>query len=185
MFRGKRPRMLLGVALLLLFGLGLGVGCELVVGLDDLRNGQCKANEKNCHDHCVPLDDPETHCADLASCSPCALTHAYSHCVSGQCAFAGCVPGYGDCDSSQAGCETDINHSADHCGSCDHVCTTKNGYPGCSNGQCAIGGCFKGWDDCNLDWRDGCERPLGTDSDCAGCDLACAVGMTCNQNQCR
>jgi hypothetical protein len=173
---------LLGATLVL----ALGTGCELVVGLDDLNNGQCGANEKNCNNRCVSLSDPATGCAALDSCAPCVLPHATAYCESGLCAIAACIGDYDDCDPAQPGCETDLAHDPKHCGSCTATaCSTANGFAGCSARQCATGGCFEGWDDCNLDPKDGCERQLGTSTDCAGCDLACAVGLSCIQAVCR
>jgi hypothetical protein len=122
----------------------------------------------------------------MDSCAPCGLPHATARCEGGVCTKVDCIPGYGDCDDSMPGCETDLNHEPKHCGTCDHpACTTENGIPGCSAGQCATGGCNQGWKDCNHDWTDGCERPLGTDSDCAGCDLACAPGTSCALDLCQ
>jgi len=170
-----------GTALLLV----LGGGCELVVGLDDLNNHQCKADEKPCEDRCVSLTDPATGCAVKGSCSPCVLLHATSRCQDGACVIAACIGDYGDCDPATPGCETDLAHSPENCGYCNHECPIANGISGCSARQCAVGGCYEGWDDCNHDWRDGCERQLGTSTDCAGCDSACSPGTSCVQYVCQ
>ena len=166
--------------------LALAAGCQLVVGLDDLNNGHCKADEKNCNDRCVSQKDPATGCAAVNSCSPCVLPHATARCNDdGACAIAACIGDYDDCDYAIEGCETDLAHDPKHCGNCTTECVTANGFPGCSAKHCAVGGCYEGWDDCNRDWRDGCERQLGTSTDCAGCDLACDPGMSCVDNLCR
>src|SRR4029077_9165229 len=124
----------------------------------DLNSGQCKPDQKKCDNRCVSLTDPATGCAAMDSCAPCGLPHATARCEGGVCTKVDCITGYGDCDDAMPGCETDLNHNPKHCGTCDHPeCTTANGIPGCSAGQCATGGCNKGWEDCNRDWTDGCE----------------------------
>jgi hypothetical protein len=40
-------------------------------------------------------------------------------------------------------------------------------------GQCNQLVCEAGYDDCDMDKTNGCERPLGTPTDCSGCDKAC------------
>jgi hypothetical protein len=113
------------------------------------------------------------------------LPHASAHCELGVCQIAACNGDYEDCDHEQAGCETDLAHDPKHCGACDAPeCKTTNGIAGCSARKCATGGCSDGWDDCNKDPLDGCERPIGTDTDCAGCDLPCAAGLSCAQRMC-
>jgi hypothetical protein len=39
-----------------------------------------------------------------------------------------------------------------------------------------------GWDDCNTDWSDGCERDLTTNTDCGGCGVACTAGANATAN---
>jgi hypothetical protein len=171
-----------GTALLL----ALAAGCQLVVSLDDLNDRKCKADEKSCKNRCVSLTDPATGCAAVNTCSPCVLTHATALCNDvGACAIAACIGHYGDCDPAAEGCETDFVHDRKNCGFCKNECVIANGFPGCSASHCAVAGCYEGWDDCNRDWHDGCERQLGTSTDCAGCDLACAPGTSCVENLCR
>ena len=62
--------------------------------------------------------------------------------MNNQCIFAGCNPGFLDCNNNQAdGCEVNINDDAMNCGSCGNVCPPA--MPGCNNGVCAMG-CLNG-----------------------------------------
>lgn len=58
----------------------------------------------------------------------------------------------------------------------------------CSGGACAIHACVAPWSDCNDDHADGCERALGTHTDCSACGDSCAAtdGSTraCTSGRC-
>jgi hypothetical protein len=43
----------------------------------------------------------------------------------------------------------------------------------CKGGACQGYTCHPGWGDCNGAWKDGCERPLTTTSDCGKCGHDC------------
>jgi len=59
---------------------------------------------------------------DTTDCLEAVNNAAGIRCVSGQCDFAVCDAGYGNCDDNAAnGCETRLN-SADHCGHCSIAC---------------------------------------------------------------
>jgi hypothetical protein len=155
-----------------------GLGCELVIGLDQLDNGQCKSNEKACLGKCVLKNQPNTGCGDPNICSPCFLPHESAACAfdndAGMYVCAGngvceANSGFKDCtkddpsDPSTLGCETDTNHDPNNCGGCSganaiYKCQTPpNGYPGCKAGVCAIMGCMPGFFDCDCNVTDGCE----------------------------
>jgi hypothetical protein len=165
--------------------LALGSGCQLVVSLDGLDDEKCPSDQKRCDNRCVPRSDPSTGCA-LLSCAPCVLLHAKARCGdNGQCAVATCLQDYDDCDT-QPGCETDLAHDPNHCGSClAPPCATANGTAGCSAKMCATGGCNPGYEDCNRNPRDGCEVDLRSNAEhCGGCDHACASGQVCDAGAC-
>jgi hypothetical protein len=161
-------------------------GCELVLNLDQLNNKECPQGQKPCYNKCVSESDPSTGCS-LNTCAPCVLPHATAKCTpTGQCVVATCLGDYDDCDPHVDGCETDLAHDPDHCGSCTApACVTTNGIPGCSARKCATGGCNAGYDDCNHDPRDGCETDLRTDADCGVCNLTCASGTSCVDQVCQ
>lgn len=165
--------------------IALAAGCQLVVGLDTLDDEKCLSDQKPCDKRCVPKSDPSTGCA-LLSCAPCVLLHATARCGdNGQCAVAACLKDYDDCDT-EPGCETDLAHDPNHCGSClAPACVTANGTPGCSAKMCATGGCNSGFEDCNHNPKDGCETDLmSSHASCGACDHPCAPTQLCQQGSC-
>jgi hypothetical protein len=64
-----------------------------------------------------------------------------------------------------------------------------HGTAGCAGGHCTVAACDSGWDDCNGDVPDGCERNLLTDPDaCGACGQVCSnlnmVTRTCGGGDC-
>jgi hypothetical protein len=116
----------------------------------------------------VGLNDPKTGCGDPNSCAPCVLSHASAICEvpaaggASECAIAACVGDYKHCSGTMEGCETDLAHDPRNCGACGTLCVIPNGYAGCSARQCAIGGCYAGWSDCDGEWMNGCETEGAT-----------------------
>jgi hypothetical protein len=164
-------------------------GCQLVVDLDGLEDQHCPPGHKPCPTlGCVPNDNPGTGCND-PGCAPCAPPHAIATCGQNlHCFFNrdSCIPGWDDCDGRpDNGCETDLSHNRDHCGTCTKSCEKPtNGIAGCSNGECGIGGCNPMWEDCDHDPANGCEHPIWTDQECLGCGLPCPDGTSCDQGVC-
>jgi hypothetical protein len=184
---GSRRGLATCAALALAIAIALGIGCELLVSLDGLDDKKCPVGQKSCKNlkRCVSIFEPDTGCG-LPSCGPCPLVHATASCTDmGECAKAGCIPPYGDCDDKVAGCETDLAHDPNNCNGCGIRCDTQNGYPGCSAGNCKTGGCRPGFDDCDGDVKNGCETDTRmNDQHCGACHKPCPSGMTCNQGSC-
>jgi hypothetical protein len=164
-----------------------GGGCQAVVDLDGLENRHCGPDEKACPDQCVPKNNPATGCA-LLQCAPCAPPHAKAKCgLNGECAPDGCLGTWRDCNQDpRDGCETDVAHDPKHCGDCnaEPCARPMNGIAGCTNKQCVIGGCNPGWENCDGDLTNGCERAIWTDQECMTCDLPCPTGTSCAQGVC-
>jgi hypothetical protein len=110
-----------------------------------------------------------------------------------------CVPsGPEQCNGRDDDCDCLVDEDFDldtdpaHCGACNAACSYPHGIPGCANRQCFLSQCQLGWDDCNGSPADGCETPLGTTDDCAGCDHECrfdhaqasCLGGTCVMGAC-
>jgi len=163
-------------------------GCQLLVDLDGLEDRHCGPEEKSCPNGCVSVKEVATGCS-LRQCSPCALPHAKAACgPNGQCIIEakGCVEPWRDCNlDPNDGCETDISHTADSCGACFYKCANPtNGIAGCSAGQCTIGGCNPGFEDCDHNYGTGCEERIWTDQQCNYCDTPCPDGTHCNRGVC-
>jgi hypothetical protein len=63
----------------------------------------------------------------------CALTHATSQCVDGNCEVASCQLDYGDCDAlADTGCEASLQTPLS-CGSCENICLSGQG---CVGAEC-------------------------------------------------
>ncbi|KAI7837630.1 hypothetical protein COHA_008554 [Chlorella ohadii] len=122
-------------------------------------------------------------CSRLDPTRACSLPNAVAKCVSGSCAIDSCSPGWADCDDDAAnGCETQLNTVA-NCGGCSNLdskfaCSSANGTPTCTGGQCTIA-CASGFADCDGDPATGCE--VNTQQDvlhCGGCGPQYACSTT-------
>ncbi len=152
-----------------------GTGEELC----DLDNATAQCIKGSCViDECIGLFDDcdsedETGCETaldtLTDCGQCETPCPGSSCEGGVCgATEGCDPGWANCNEADSdGCEielgTDSDCSAcgDDCSALDHVQSAS-----CVSDQCVINACASGWDDCDGDPDNGCERDLGL----GGCD---------------
>ncbi|MBV9949450.1 MAG: hypothetical protein JOZ69_21590, partial [Myxococcales bacterium] len=92
---------------------------------DATADAACTPGLTRCAGGCVALDAATT----CGSCTnDCTALVAAGHvvaasvaCTGGRCAY-NCVPGYGDCADSGAGCATNFADASDHCGSCARTC---------------------------------------------------------------
>jgi hypothetical protein len=173
---------------LLLVGFNAFSACSLTVDLDYLQDRYCSTKQKLCNDKCVSKTDPQTGCAADA-CVPCTLAQATANCTSnGLCAIAACLRSYRDCNRMEEdGCEIDIDHDPDHCGTCTAPpCVVANAVPDCAAGRCAIRVCNDGYGDCNQMAGDGCETNLQTNSShCSVCNTPCPAGAACVGGKCQ
>lgn len=82
-------------------------------------------------------------------------------CVMGSCTVAECDPGTADCNEDPAdGCETLLGTGSD-CGGCNDSCTAgPNASGSCQGSSCGFS-CTPGFGNCDEDWSNGCEIPLG------------------------
>ena len=165
----------------------LASGCQLLVDLDGLEDKHCGPDQKSCPQGCVPVNDPSTGCA-LPQCAPYAPPHARATCGGGQCILLldGCIDPWKDCNGRyDDGCEIDISHNPSNCGGCGNKCKKPDyGIAGCSAGNCTIGGCIPGREDCDHDYSNGCEREIWTDQECMACGLPCPEGTSCMEGVC-
>jgi hypothetical protein len=99
----------------------------------------------------------------------------------------GCIPTPTDAGVPDGGADpqTDPNN----CGTCGHKCVVANGTAGCQGGFCTVAACNPGFQDCNNNPDDGCEKNLTNDPDnCGACSVECSnVNMltrTCQGGEC-
>jgi hypothetical protein len=174
---------------------GCGIGCARMNATAVCVGGMCTIGACNegfgsCDgDH---LDGCEADFAtDPAHCggcgTPCTFPNAAASCVGRTCTLGACATGFADCDLDPAnGCERPLTTVTD-CGGCDVPCSVAGGTATCATGTCAIETCDPLLGDCDLDPANGCERPIGTLTDCGGCGVGCdlpAATETCEAGTC-
>jgi hypothetical protein len=103
--------------------------------------------------------------------------------------LGGCAPGTVDCNMNPAdGCEVNTANDPTNCGQCGRTCGFDNAAALCSSGQCALGPCAQGFDDCNMNPADGCEIDIFNRlADCGACGQSCDIANaseTCAQGAC-
>ena len=118
----------------------------------------------------------------------CNLANSSPACNGGVCAIATCDPGWGNCDGDASnGCETSLETSPQHCGSCDTACPDLAGAMAtCVGGGCSYV-CGKFLGDCDGQVLTGCETSLQTTTDCGECGLKCSFAnsfASCDVGNC-
>ena len=105
----------------------------------------------------------------------CALPSAFGECSSGECLFAACHPGFGNCNElDEDGCEAEYATDSENCGACDKSCLLPNTSASCVNGECGGPTCLSGWADCDEIEQTGCEKPVNGDPEnCGECGKVC------------
>jgi hypothetical protein len=120
--------------------------------------------------------DPPSNDAQLDSTGPlvCGCQNGLKACAKAVAISGGWIP-RGVCLSPtpEFGCSSGICR-----------CEFPQATPKCENGACAIGTCNAGWDNCNNNPTDGCERNITTPSDCGACNQACSPGQKCGPTGC-
>jgi len=90
------------------------------------------------------------------------------------------------CNGVDDDCDLDIDEGYDlttdpaNCGACGIVCGFDRAAAACVDGDCQMGACDDGWDDCNDDPADGCETDLTDPATCGVCgELPGVPGESC------
>jgi hypothetical protein len=113
-------------------------------------------------------------CTDDADCPLGSVCDATSNaCVPGCNPKHPCAPGKECCGTTCYDTQKDPNN----CGGCGKTCpTVANGAPGCAAGECGVGKCDLGYDDCDKKAANGCEVSLDTSADhCGACFNKCSL----------
>jgi len=168
--------------------------------IDEIRwcdAGRCPAGLGDCDDDpSTGPDGCETSTSDdVLNCGwcghACAFANAEASCDAGLCVMGNCLAGFTDCNGDPAdGCEANFDDDPLNCGGCGNACGPyEHATAGCQSGQCAIGACDAGWDDCNGNLADGCEKDVTSDlANCGACGNACALphvdGHVCRDGVC-
>ena len=137
--------------------------------------GACNPGFQNCNnihsDGCeVNTDGDPLHCGSCTN--QCFTANGTPGCSGGSCTVGGCNAGFDDCNGfPQDGCETDINGSLAHCGSCGNNCQTScTGNvtaTACNAGSCQVLGCGAGFFNVDGVCGNGCEcQTSATSSAC-------------------
>jgi len=101
----------------------------------------------------------------------CSAPHAEGgRCADGTCTDLTCSAGWDDCNDDLGatptdGCETELGTATD-CTACGEVCNAGDNATGsCGAGRCEYE-CTGAWDNCDGDWDNGCEIPVGVPHQC-------------------
>jgi hypothetical protein len=179
----------------------LATGCEIDLARDPANCGGCRRKcalpnavagcaAKSCtvskcatgFEDCdkapsTGCETPVTTLTDCGGCGvPCSVAQGTATCATGACAVKACQVPYADCDGApKNGCETKTDTDVANCGRCGNFCSILNGTGTCVAGGCAVAGCASGFNDCDKDPKNGCEKPLNTVTDCGTCGVPCTV----------
>jgi hypothetical protein len=183
-----------------------GQADEIFVLQDDNTGEPILGNDGN------PIYATVEHCGDCGEfCSP-PFT-LISDCGQGTCGITRCLDGRVDlngvvedgceyacefggqeaCNGVDDNCNGDIDETFDlesdlnNCGRCGHQCAFANAGASCVAGECVLGACGVGFDDCDLNAATGCETNLNEVATCGGCNNSCNADATsgCVNQQCR
>ncbi len=107
-------------------------------------------------------------------CPPNDCEASGQECHDGQCEDGQCEP---QCTGRECG--------TDSCKSICGTCLEVHGTNTCNAAGICNPVCQDDWGNCDDDRTNGCETPLGTDTNCAYCGNACTGGMECIDGSCQ
>jgi hypothetical protein len=101
----------------------------------------------------------------------------------------GCDAGTANCDGDPStGCETDLDSSMEHCGSCGTSCEVSNSQMACNAGSCEVISCDGDFANCDGDASTGCEVDTSSNDDnCGSCGETCDApdsDTVCSDSSC-
>jgi hypothetical protein len=124
----------------------------------------CEADTRTSTMHCGGCD------------RSCIFLNAMPVCSGGTCTRGTCNPGFADCDSDRATCET-ATTTLSNCGGCGRACAFAHATAFCRNEVCVFGACENGFRDCDGNLTNGCEADSLSDvMNCGSCNVRCSSG---------
>ena len=147
--------------------------------------GNCDGNISNgCETN---LNTSSSHCGSCGNAISGSYANGSASCVNGKISLS-CSSGYGNCDGNISnGCETNLNTSSSHCGSCGNAISDSlliGSTFSCVNGQITLT-CSSGFGDCDGNISNGCEAALKLDEmNCGSCGSKCLITQTCKAGTC-
>jgi hypothetical protein len=163
---------------------GAGVRSARSCSLGSDSRSPCR---EPCDETCNGADDDcDGFVDEVESDASCAVAHAGSVCLFGQCILTHCESGYRDCDQrSENGCEV-APDDPNHCGLCGRACQLDHASARCEDGQCRVDACARDYADCDGDRRS-CERRTDSARDCGACGADCRLPhmrASCERDEC-
>ena len=163
-------------------GVCLGSQCQ-TGGMCEAGWGDCDVQKAGCETN---LRVDGKHCTKCGM--GCAMAHAIPGCADG-CYIASCDWGWDDCNAQAGdGCETSVLMSAQNCGACGKKCQgLPNAAASCAAGNCVLGMCNSGYENCDGKPANGCEVDLNSDANhCGKCGQVCSQNAPfCDQGVCK
>jgi hypothetical protein len=157
------------------------VPCDLARASESCSTGVCRISScdtpwGDCNS--TDADGCEASLTTLVNCGSCGVPCSPANatgatCITGACAFSGCLGGWGNCNGNGAdGCERSLTTLTD-CGSCGVTCDLANASESCTTGTCALVACNPNWGNCDGSVSNGCETSLTSLSNCGTCGTTC------------
>lgn len=139
----------------------------------------CGGGTTKCGNACKNLNNDPVNCGQCGKICPDPVGGSAT-CSGGTCGInCGALT---QCGSS---C-TNTNVDPNNCGGCGTKCTPQNAVGGyCNAGNCDYASCMPGHANCDGDKANGCETPLGTNSNCSSCGDDCKNPKTCQGGTCK
>jgi hypothetical protein len=159
-----------------------GGACALdhaVSGCEDLECtvARCDSGFGDCDG--VADNGCEEPLATLERCGDCDTPCDLAACSGGVCSAIACDSPDADCDADGLDCEVNLANDVDHCGACNARCELADGAQHASGVTCAdlkcAPRCDADFDDCDADYKNGCETATSTLQDCGSCGNNCAL----------
>lgn len=140
----------------------------------ECKLGKCDSGYGNCDQD---VEGCETTLGTEENCTACGdACGGNASCGAQGCA---CDAGFADCEASPDGiCETTLGTVA-NCSDCGDACEFPHAVAACTAGECTMGACEAGFEDCDHNEANGCETALDNRNNCGACGTICLTLQNC------